>query len=70
MDVLEDDPEGHQEAALAYYAALRGGARSEAAIFSLPTGEQVCLILLVGRELWELSIFIRKCSVGERVSQS
>ncbi|CAK6442465.1 unnamed protein product [Pipistrellus nathusii] len=43
VDVLEDDPEGHQEAALAYYAALRGGARSEAAIFSLPTGEQVKL---------------------------
>lgn len=40
---MEDDPEGHREAALAYYAALREGARSAAEVFSLPTGEQVKL---------------------------
>ncbi|XP_036211562.1 protein FAM169B [Myotis myotis] len=43
VDALEDDPEGHREAALAYYAALRGGARPGADVFSLPTGEQVKL---------------------------
>lgn len=55
MDVLEDDPAGHREATLAYYAALREGTRSSADVFSLPTGEQVCLTRLVGRELWKLS---------------
>ncbi|XP_011355612.1 protein FAM169B [Pteropus vampyrus] len=43
VDILEDDPEGHQEAALAYYAALGQGARPWTEVFSLPTGEQVKL---------------------------
>uniref|UniRef100_G1P2K9 Family with sequence similarity 169 member B n=1 Tax=Myotis lucifugus TaxID=59463 RepID=G1P2K9_MYOLU len=43
VDGLEDDPEGHREASLAYYAALRGGALPGADVFSLPTGEQVKL---------------------------
>ncbi|XP_045416592.1 protein FAM169B-like isoform X2 [Lemur catta] len=43
VDILEDDPERHQEAALAYYASLREGARTSSEIFSLPTGEQVKL---------------------------
>ncbi|XP_046511466.1 protein FAM169B-like isoform X5 [Equus quagga] len=43
VDILEDDPEGHQEAALAYYASLRAGVRPSAEVFSLPTGEQVKL---------------------------
>ncbi|XP_064335417.1 protein FAM169B [Camelus dromedarius] len=43
VDILEDDPTGHREAALAYYAALREGARSSPEVFSLPTGEQVKL---------------------------
>ncbi|XP_069322747.1 protein FAM169B-like [Eulemur rufifrons] len=52
VDVLEDDPEGHQEAALAYYASLREGARTSSEIFSLPTGEQrlalpLCWLLAV-----------------------
>lgn len=51
MDILEDDPEGHREAALAYYATLGEGAQSSAEVFSLPTGEQVCVIFHVGREL-------------------
>ena len=44
MDILEDDPAGHQEATLAYYAMLEEGARPSPEIFSLPTGEQVCVI--------------------------
>ncbi|XP_023368431.1 protein FAM169B [Otolemur garnettii] len=43
VDILEDDPEGYQEAALAYYASLGKGARTSPEIFSLPTGEQVKL---------------------------
>ncbi|XP_015454197.1 protein FAM169B [Pteropus alecto] len=43
VDILEDDPEGHQEEALAYYAALGQGARPSTEVFSLPTGEQVQL---------------------------
>ncbi|XP_040498656.1 protein FAM169B isoform X4 [Ursus maritimus] len=43
VDILEDDPERHQEAALAYYAMLREGIRPSAELFSLPTGEQVKL---------------------------
>nr|XP_044618561.1 protein FAM169B isoform X1 [Equus asinus] len=43
VDILEDDPEGHREAALAYYASLRAGVRPSAEVFSLPTGEQVKL---------------------------
>ncbi|XP_034523812.1 protein FAM169B isoform X3 [Ailuropoda melanoleuca] len=43
VDILEDDPERHQEAALAYYATLREGMRPSAELFSLPTGEQVKL---------------------------
>ncbi|XP_074210060.1 protein FAM169B isoform X1 [Camelus bactrianus] len=43
VDILEDDPAGHGEAALAYYATLREGARSSPEVFSLPTGEQVKL---------------------------
>ncbi|XP_053769243.1 protein FAM169B [Desmodus rotundus] len=43
VDVLEDDPDGYREAALAYYAALRAGTQPEAGVFSLPTGEQVLL---------------------------
>lgn len=45
MDVLEDDPEGQQAAALAYYARLRQGAQPTTEAFSLPTGEQVRLSL-------------------------
>ncbi|KAM7048498.1 protein FAM169B-like isoform 9-T9 [Molossus nigricans] len=41
VDILDDDPEGHREAALAYYATLRGGAPPPAAALSLPAGEQV-----------------------------
>lgn len=54
MDVLEDDPDGYREAALAYYAALRAGTQPEARVFSLPTGEQVCLFLLVAGELGKI----------------
>ncbi|XP_036134044.1 protein FAM169B [Molossus molossus] len=43
VDILDDDPEGHREAALAYYATLRGGAPPPAAALSLPAGEQVHL---------------------------
>ncbi|XP_054417955.1 protein FAM169B-like [Pteronotus mesoamericanus] len=43
VDVLEDDPEAHREAALAYYAALREGAQRTAEVFSLPSGEQIKL---------------------------
>ncbi|XP_015997316.2 protein FAM169B isoform X2 [Rousettus aegyptiacus] len=43
VDVLEDDPEGQQAAALAYYARLRQGAQPTTEAFSLPTGEQVKL---------------------------
>ncbi|KAM5291331.1 protein FAM169B-like isoform 3-T3 [Glossophaga mutica] len=43
VDVLEDDPDGYREAALAYYAALRAGAQPGTEVFSLPTGEQVRL---------------------------
>ncbi|XP_058398351.1 protein FAM169B-like isoform X4 [Diceros bicornis minor] len=43
VDILEDDPEGHREAALAYYASLWGEARPSAEVFCLPTGEQVKL---------------------------
>lgn len=44
VDILEDDPAGHQEATLAYYAMLGEGARPSPEVFSLPTGEQVCVI--------------------------
>ncbi|XP_012619971.2 protein FAM169B [Microcebus murinus] len=43
VDILEDDPEGHQEATLAYYASLGEGAPTSSEIFSLPSGEQVKL---------------------------
>nr|XP_031526839.1 protein FAM169B-like [Vicugna pacos] len=43
VSILEDDPAGHGEAALAYCATLREGARSSPEVFSLPTGEQVKL---------------------------
>ncbi|XP_045680964.1 protein FAM169B-like isoform X4 [Phyllostomus hastatus] len=41
VDILEDDPDGCREAALAYYTALSAGMRPAAEVFSLPTGEQV-----------------------------
>ncbi|KAL6063262.1 hypothetical protein STEG23_011717 [Scotinomys teguina] len=41
VDILEDDPEGHQTATQVYYELLREGASAE--VFSLPTGEQVRL---------------------------
>ena len=44
VDILEDDPAGHQEATLAYYAMLGEGAGPSPEVFSLPTGEQVCVI--------------------------
>ncbi|KAM5207233.1 protein FAM169B-like isoform 2-T2 [Hipposideros larvatus] len=43
VDILEDDPEAHWRAALAYYARLREGAQPSTEVFSLPTGEQVNL---------------------------
>ncbi|CAI9157565.1 unnamed protein product [Rangifer tarandus platyrhynchus] len=43
VDILEDDPAGHQEATLAYYAMLGEGAGPSPQVFSLPTGEQVKL---------------------------
>uniref|UniRef100_A0A3Q1MHY0 Family with sequence similarity 169 member B n=1 Tax=Bos taurus TaxID=9913 RepID=A0A3Q1MHY0_BOVIN len=43
VDILEDDPAGHQEATLAYYAMLEEGAGPSPEVFSLPTGEQVKL---------------------------
>ncbi|KAG8516362.1 Protein FAM169B, partial [Galemys pyrenaicus] len=43
VDILEDDPEGLREAALAYQATLREAVGSPAELFSLPTGEQVKL---------------------------
>ncbi|XP_036909608.1 protein FAM169B isoform X5 [Sturnira hondurensis] len=43
VDVLEDDPDGYREAALAYYAELRAGMQPASEVFSLPTGEQVRL---------------------------
>ncbi|XP_023583578.1 protein FAM169B [Trichechus manatus latirostris] len=43
VDILEDDPEGLREAALAYYATLGEGAGPSPEVFSLPTGEQVKL---------------------------
>ncbi|XP_059036097.1 protein FAM169B-like isoform X2 [Mustela lutreola] len=43
VDILEDDPERHREAALAYYATLREGMQPSEELFSLPTGEQVKL---------------------------
>ncbi|XP_072593286.1 protein FAM169B isoform X1 [Vulpes vulpes] len=43
VDILEDDPERHWEAALAYYTTLREGMRPPVEFFSLPTGEQVKL---------------------------
>ncbi|XP_054550732.1 protein FAM169B [Talpa occidentalis] len=43
VDILEDDPEGLQEAALAYHATLRKAVGSPVELFSLPTGEQVKL---------------------------
>ncbi|XP_073083228.1 protein FAM169B isoform X2 [Manis javanica] len=43
VDILEDDPKGNWEAALAYYAMLAEGGRSSPEVFSLPTGEQVKL---------------------------
>ncbi|XP_058150622.1 protein FAM169B [Dasypus novemcinctus] len=42
VDILEDDPEGFREAALAYYATLGEGTPASS-VFSLPTGEQVKL---------------------------
>ncbi|XP_073918225.1 protein FAM169B-like isoform X2 [Castor canadensis] len=42
VDILEDDPTGHQEASLAYYTSLGEGAGTPG-IFTLPTGEQVNL---------------------------
>ena len=54
MDILEDDPERHWEAALAYYTTLREGMRPPVEFFSLPTGEQVRVILLVGKELCKI----------------
>lgn len=48
MDTLEDDPEGYQAAALAYYELLREGAQTSTEIISLSTGEQVCLTFLGG----------------------
>ncbi|XP_076400969.1 protein FAM169B isoform X5 [Peromyscus maniculatus bairdii] len=41
VDILEDDPEGHQSAAQVYYDLLREGGSAE--VFSLATGEQVRL---------------------------
>lgn len=43
VDILEDDPEGHQAATQVYYESLREGAQASAEVFSLPTGEQVRL---------------------------
>ncbi|XP_047622753.1 protein FAM169B-like isoform X1 [Phacochoerus africanus] len=43
VDVLEDDPVGYREVALAYSASLGEGARPSPEVFSLPTGEQVKL---------------------------
>ncbi|XP_073657455.1 protein FAM169B isoform X3 [Tursiops truncatus] len=43
VDILEDDPAGHREAALAYRATLGEGAWPSPEVFSLPTGEQVKL---------------------------
>lgn len=48
VDILEDDPEGHQEATLAYYASLGEGAQTSSEIFSLSMGEQVCVFFLGG----------------------
>lgn len=44
VDILEDDPEGHQAATQVYYDSLREGAQASSEVFSLPTGEQVCLM--------------------------
>ncbi|XP_037064784.1 protein FAM169B [Peromyscus leucopus] len=41
VDILEDDPEGHQSAVQVYYELLREGGSAE--VFSLATGEQVRL---------------------------
>ncbi|MEJ1270671.1 family with sequence similarity 169 member B [Cricetulus griseus] len=41
VDILEDDPEGHQAATQVYYDSLREGAQASSEVFSLPTGEQV-----------------------------
>ncbi|KAM5175997.1 protein FAM169B-like [Callospermophilus lateralis] len=43
VDILEDDPEGHQEATLAYHASLGEGAQTSSEIFSLSSGEQIKL---------------------------
>ncbi|XP_011825219.1 PREDICTED: protein FAM169B [Mandrillus leucophaeus] len=43
VDVLEDDPDTYQEAALAYYASLREGAGASSGVFCLPTGVKVKL---------------------------
>ncbi|XP_066096106.1 protein FAM169B-like isoform X2 [Saccopteryx bilineata] len=43
VDILEDDPERHREAALAYYTTLRAGLQPSAEVLTLPTGEQVKL---------------------------
>ncbi|XP_072869004.1 protein FAM169B [Chlorocebus sabaeus] len=43
VDVLEDDPDTYQEAALAYYASLREGAGASSGVFCLPTGEKMKL---------------------------
>lgn len=54
MDILEDDPAGHREAALAYCATLGEGAWPSPDVFSLPTGEQVCVIFLIGGEFCKI----------------
>lgn len=54
MDVLEDDPVGYREVALAYSASLGEGAWPSPEVFSLPTGEQVCVIFLVASELYKI----------------
>ncbi|XP_006541038.1 protein FAM169B isoform X2 [Mus musculus] len=43
VDILEDDAEGYQAAAEAYYEMLREGAQTSAEVISLSTGEQVRL---------------------------
>ncbi|KAM8783449.1 protein FAM169B-like [Rhynchonycteris naso] len=43
VDILEDDPERHREATLAYYATLGVWLQPSAEVLSLPTGEQVRL---------------------------
>lgn len=61
MDILEDDPKGNWEAALAYYAMLAEGGRSSPEVFSLPTGEQVCGIKSSSVESSVKSYYKVKC---------